>query len=101
MAEDAKFSICGSPLPNEFQYSYDASWSNELLAPWQGFLKMVKEPSVRCSPLVLEAGADALGQLTGGALNTFSKGITDGIGVPVDVGSILKSGVSGATNPLE
>jgi len=102
LAADTKSSICKLPLPNEFQYSYDASWSNEfklgtmarILEDGQGAFGQMLATGA------LKAGADALGQLTGGALNTFSKGITDGIGVPVDVGSILKSGVSGATNPL-
>ena len=102
MAEDAKFSICKLPLPNEFQYSYDASWSNEFkLGTMARFLEDGQGAfGQMLATGALKAGADALGQLTGGALNTFSKGVSDGIGVPVDVGSILKSGVSGATNPL-
>ena len=29
LASDTAYSVCKLPLPNEFQYSYDASWSNE------------------------------------------------------------------------
>lgn len=102
MAEDAKFSICKLPLPNEFQYSYDASWSNEFkLGTMARFLEDGQGAfGQMLATGALKAGADALGQLTGGALNTFSEGLTKGIGVPIDVSSILKSGVSGATNPL-
>lgn len=103
MAEDAKFSICKLPLPNEFQYSYDASWSNEFkLGTMARFLEDGQGAfGQMLATGALKAGADALGQLTGGALDTFSKGISEGAGgIPIDVKSILQNGVSGATNPL-
>mgnify|MGYP001173314585 CR=1 FL=1 len=102
MAEDAKFSICKLPLPNEFQYSYDASWSNEFkLGTMARFLEDGQGAfGQMLATGALKAGADALGQLTGGALNTFSKGITDAIGVDFNVNNVLQNGIQGATNPL-
>ena len=102
LAADTKSSICKLPLPNEFQYSYDASWSNEFKL---GTMARLLEDAGGTFKQMLGTGAlgavgNALSQGFGGALDKFGAGLTAGAGVNVDLKAFVGAAGSAAVNPF-
>lgn len=103
LAADTAYSVCKLPLPNEFQYSYDASWSNEFKLGTMA--RILEDPAGTLGQMATTGGAFAAGevgkQLLGGALSQFSAGLSQSAGgINIDVGAIAQAGLKGAFNPL-
>jgi hypothetical protein len=102
LAADTQSSICKLPLPNEFQYSYDASWSNEFKL---GTMARLLEDGAGAFQQALTTGtmgavANALGQGAGGALDKLGAGLTAGAGINVDLKGFLSAAGNAAVNPF-
>ena len=102
LASDTAYSVCKLPLPNEFQYSYDASWSNEFKLGTMA--RILEDPAGTFGQMIstgaLAAGANAAGQIAGGMMSKFSAGISAGAGFNIDIGSLASAAANGAINPL-
>ena len=102
LAADTAYSVCKLPLPNEFQYSYDASWSNEFKLGTMA--RILEDPAGTFGQMIstgaLAAGANAAGQIAGGMMSKFSAGISAGAGFNIDIGSLASAAANGAINPL-
>ena len=102
LAADTAYSVCKLPLPNEFQYSYDASWSNEFKLGTMA--RILEDPAGTFGQMistgVIAAGANAAGQVAGGMMSKFSAGISEGAGFNIDIGSLASAAAQGAINPL-
>ena len=99
LAADTQSSICKLPLPNEFQYSYDASWSNEFKLGTMA--RILEDPAGTFGQMttgVIAAGANAAGQVAGGMMSKFSAGISEGAGFNIDIGSLAAG--NAAVNPF-
>ena len=102
LAADTAYSVCKLPLPNEFQYSYDASWSNEFKLGTMA--RILEDPAGTFGQMistgVIAAGANAAGQVAGGMMSKFSAGLSAGAGFNIDIGSLASAAANGAINPL-
>lgn len=90
------------PMPNEFQYSYGAAWSNEFKL---GTMARILENPVAFAGQAFATGTAALagnvaGQLLKGLENTASEALSQGAGIPLSIGDALGSLANGAFNPL-
>lgn len=90
------------PMPNEFQYSYGAAWSNEFKL---GTLaRLLENPAAFAGQAAatgtLALGANVAGQILGGATDVFSQALSQGAGIPLSAGDAAGAAASGAFNPL-
>lgn len=90
------------PMPNEFQYSYGAAWSNEFKL---GTMARILENPAAFAGQALATGTLGLagnvaGQLLSGLDSTFSQALSQGAGVDLSVGDAVGAAGQAAFNPL-
>lgn len=90
------------PMPNEFQYSYGAAWSNEFKL---GTMARILENPGAFAGQALATGTLGLagnvaGQLLSGLDSTFSQALSQGAGIPLSVGDAAGAAGQAAFNPL-